>query len=164
MGRKLRNEVRNYYKKNYPLNESAKNNNRLNPGNGWVSRIAHEPRVALNILYDFLQPYLSNGQIELLLEHKITRVEVNNDEIKQVYVQNLLTEEEVELEAQFFLDATELGDVLPLAGAEYSVGAEAKSETGATYHLPPKDAEEVLFDYTPLVDGVEIENTIQKAE
>ena len=164
--RKFRNEVRDYYKKNYPLNENAKNNNRLNPGNGWVSRIAHEPRVALNILYDFLQPYLSNGQIELLLEHKITRVEVNNDEIKQVYVQNLLTEEEIEIEAQFFLDATELGDVLPLAGAEYSIGAEAKSET-AEYHAldvgDPQDMQSITHVFA--LEFAEGENhTIEKPE
>ena len=29
--------------------------------------------------------------------------------------------------------------------------------TGATYYLPPKDAEEVVFDYTPLEDGLTVE-------
>ena len=29
--------------------------------------------------------------------------------------------------------------------------------TGATYYLPPKDAEEVVFHYTPLVDGTTVQ-------
>ncbi|MFF2755525.1 MBL fold metallo-hydrolase [Psychrobacillus sp. NPDC058041] len=34
-----------------------------------------------------------------------------------------------------------------------SGGRHIAVQTGATYYLPPKDAEEVVFDYTPLVDG-----------
>ena len=42
-----------------------------------------------------------------------------------------------------------------------SGGRSIAVQTGATYYLPPKDAEEVVFDYTPLVDGtvVKIGNT-----
>ena len=32
----------------------------------------------------------------------------------------------------------------------------SQHETGATYYLPPKDAEEVIFDYTPLADGLKV--------
>ena len=31
------------------------------------------------------------------------------------------------------------------------------AETSATYYLPPKDAEEVVFDYTPLTDGLTVQ-------
>lgn len=37
-----------------------------------------------------------------------------------------------------------------------SGGRHIAAETGATYYLPPKDAEEVVFDYTPLTDGLEV--------
>ena len=37
------------------------------------------------------------------------------------------------------IDATELGDLLPLAGAEYRVGAEAMAETGEA-HAQPHEA------------------------
>ncbi|MDE5413486.1 MBL fold metallo-hydrolase [Alkalihalobacterium chitinilyticum] len=41
--------------------------------------------------------------------------------------------------------------------ADHISGARAMAEKyGATYHLPPKDAEEVTFSYTPLEDGNEI--------
>ncbi|KGR90662.1 hypothetical protein CD30_09895 [Ureibacillus massiliensis 4400831 = CIP 108448 = CCUG 49529] len=38
-----------------------------------------------------------------------------------------------------------------------SGGRYIAEETGATYYLPPKDAEEVVFDYTPLEDGLKVE-------
>jgi len=38
-----------------------------------------------------------------------------------------------------------------------SGGRHIASQTGATYYLPPKDAEEVVFDYTPLTDGLTIQ-------
>ena len=44
-----------------------------------------------------------------------------------------------------------------------SGGRHIAAETGATYYLPPKDAEEVVFDYTPLRRWLNSENwCIQK--
>lgn len=37
-----------------------------------------------------------------------------------------------------------------------SGGRDIAAETGATYYLPPKDATEVVFDYTPLTDGLNV--------
>ncbi|MDD1502369.1 MBL fold metallo-hydrolase [Lysinibacillus sp. CNPSo 3705] len=37
-----------------------------------------------------------------------------------------------------------------------SGGRHIATTTGATYYLPPKDAEEVVFDYTPLLDGTTV--------
>lgn len=37
-----------------------------------------------------------------------------------------------------------------------SGGRHIAAETGATYYLPPKDAEEVVYEYTPLIDGTEV--------
>ncbi|RDW20668.1 FAD-dependent oxidoreductase [Oceanobacillus chungangensis] len=164
--RQFRNEIRAYYKRNYPLNDTAMKSNHLNPGNAWVSRIAHEPKVALKVLYDFLQPYLSNGQIHLLLEHKITRAEVEHDEIKKVFIKNLRNAEEQSIEAQFFLDATELGDLLPLAGAEYSLGAESKDETGEYHALAEKNPEDMQsITHVFALEYAKGENhTIQKPE
>lgn len=38
-----------------------------------------------------------------------------------------------------------------------SGGRHIASQTGASYYLPSKDAEEVVFDYTPLTDGLTIQ-------
>jgi hypothetical protein len=52
--------VREYYKRNYPLTEAARSRRDLNPGDGIVSRLCHEPRVALAVLkYGLLHLILS---------------------------------------------------------------------------------------------------------
>ena len=38
-----------------------------------------------------------------------------------------------------------------------SGGRHIAAETGASYYLPPKDAGEVVFDYTPLTDGLKVQ-------
>lgn len=45
-----------------------------------------------------------------------------------------------------------------------SGGRHIAAETGATYYLPPKDAEEVVFDYTPLTDGLAVQLGSSKIE
>ena len=62
--------VRDYYRTHYPLTAAARSRPNLNPGDGRVSRIAHEPRVSLEVLEAMLAPYVSGGQLTLLLNHK----------------------------------------------------------------------------------------------
>ena len=45
-----------------------------------------------------------------------------------------------------------------------SGGRHIAEATGATYYLPPKDAEEVVFDYTPLEDGLTVQIGASKIE
>ena len=43
--------IRDYYRRHYPLTAEARAVESLNPGNGSVSRLCHEPRVALAVLH-----------------------------------------------------------------------------------------------------------------
>ncbi|MEK4699148.1 MBL fold metallo-hydrolase [Solibacillus sp. FSL R7-0668] len=45
-----------------------------------------------------------------------------------------------------------------------SGGRQIAAATGATYYLPPKDAEEVVFDYAPLEDGLTVQLGSSKIE
>lgn len=128
--RELRNGIREYYRRNYPLTEAAKAKSNLNPGNGSVSRLCHEPRVALAVLRDWLAPYLGGGRLTLLTECVPLAADVEKDRVKAVRVRSLRSGTERVLRAPYFVDATELGDLLPLTKTEFVVGAEAKSETG----------------------------------
>ena len=75
----LRQCMRDYYRRNYPLTEKARANPLLNPGNCWVSRIGCEPRVALAVLHEMLAPFLGNGRVQLLLQHKAVGADVEHD-------------------------------------------------------------------------------------
>lgn len=133
--REFRNRVRAFYRRNYPLAAEAYSHPELNPGNGSVSRLCHEPRVALAVLMEMLQPYLSNGRITLLTHHKPIDAQTHGDAVSAVTVQDVRTGAQTVLCAPYFLDATELGDLLPLANAEFVTGAESQAETGEL-HAP----------------------------
>ncbi len=125
----FRRRVREYYLENYPV-LNAEKQNRFNPGACGVSRICHEPKVALNILESMLAPYLSNKQLTLLTNHKPVATETNSNRMQSVTLQNTLNGNQISLYASYFADATETGELLPLSNTEFVTGAEAKSDTG----------------------------------
>ena len=125
----LRTGIRDYYRRNYPLTEKSRADKDFNPGNCWVSRIGGEPRVGLAVLYEMLAPFLGNGLVRILLRHKPVSALTNGDRVEAVSVLDIESGNELVLRAPFFADATEQGDLLPLTKTEYSLGAEAKSET-----------------------------------
>jgi hypothetical protein len=135
--RDFRKAVRAYYIQNYPLTDSARSRQYLNPGDGVVSKLCHEPRVALAVLQQMLAPYISTGQLTLLIEHKVTAADVTGDKVRALKAVSQRSGKETVLSAPYFVDATELGDLLPLTGTEYVTGAESKKET-RELHAPEK--------------------------
>jgi hypothetical protein len=133
--RRFRTAVREYYRQHYPLNAEARAVENFNPGNGLVSRLCHEPRVALAVLGDLLAPYLSSRRVVLLNRHRPVGADVDGDRVRAIRVRDLDGWRDVVLTAPYFLDATELGDLLPLTKTEYVVGAESQKDTGEP-HAP----------------------------
>jgi len=127
--RQFRHRVRQYYKNNYPLTQAAVQNDALNPGNGNVSQLCHEPRVALAVLLEMLAPYLSNQRVRLLNPYSPVGAEVSNDRVQSVQLRHRFLSKKVTLVAPYFVDATELGDLLELTHTEWVVGAEAQKDT-----------------------------------
>lgn len=137
--RKLRNMVRDYYRSFYPLKEEELENKYLNPGKGSVSRLCSEPKVWLHVMENMLMPYISSGRLILLLEHKVISAEMEKTKVKSLNVKNLKNGKEITLYAEYFVDATELGDLLPITGTEYVTGAESKNETNELHASEYKD-------------------------
>jgi hypothetical protein len=127
--REFRTRVRDYYRRNYPLTAEARANPELNPGNGTVSKLCHEPRVALAVLEEMLTPYVSGDSLTILPRHKATSAEVNGDSVRAVIVRNLDTGTLLALAGPLFIDATEMGDLLPMTRTEYVVGFESQKDT-----------------------------------
>jgi hypothetical protein len=125
--RQYRAGVREYYRRNYPLTESARSRWNLNPGDGSVSRLTHEPKVSLAVLEEMLAPYVSSGRVVVLTGYRPVGADVAGDRIRSVAVQGGTRRA---IHAGYFLDATEQGDLLPLARAEYGIGAESRRQTG----------------------------------
>ncbi len=128
--RLFRNLVRDYYRQHYPLTPAARANPRLNPGQGSVSRLCHEPKVAVAVMEQMMAYEVSRGRLQIRMQRKPVAAQTDGDRIRGLSFRNLITGDEEVVTADYVLDATELGDLLPLAGVEYISGAESQSETG----------------------------------
>lgn len=139
--RELRNAIRDYYKKHYKLSKNALAQEHLNPGGGSVSRLCHEPKVALHCLEEMLAPYISSGQLKILKNTRAIAADVYNDRVRMVEVLDHIDGNSIQLEGKMFVDATELGDLLPLTECEHVIGTEGKRATGEL-HMPEKASED----------------------
>ena len=155
--RRVRDGIRDYYRRWYPLLSASRDDPFLNPGQGEVSPICHEPRVGLAVLEAMLQPYRSAGAIDVLLRHQPVGAESEGDHVRSVTVHNLESDEDVSLSAPQFIDATELGDLLEVANVEHVIGSESQDETGELHALQgpaqPLDQQAISWcfalDYRP---------------
>ncbi len=136
-----RRTVRDAYRKDPAASDQLKSLDRFCPGNSWVSRIAHDPRLAHHLLLASLMPYLETGKLVLETHTLCTEAEVHGDTILSVIVAGTSGKQE-RIQASFFLDATDTGDLLPLTGTEYSVGAESRKETGEKHAAEQADAQD----------------------
>lgn len=127
--RELRSRIRRYYRENYPLTDGAMQDPRLNPGNGNVSRLCAEPRASLAVLEQWLAPFEESGQLVLLREHIATEADVDHDQVRAVHVKSTTSGDSRVLRGKYFVDATELGDLLPLTQTEFVTGSEARNVT-----------------------------------
>ncbi|MBY0508170.1 MAG: FAD-dependent oxidoreductase [Bryobacteraceae bacterium] len=153
--RHLREGIRDYYRRYYPLREEYRAQPRLNPGNGWVSPLCHEPRVSLAVMEAMLAPYVASGQVEIWYQATVTSLDVAADRVRAAGVHRQGREQVVE--ADFFLDATELGDLLPLANCEHESGSPSRPDNNQAFswcfameHFPGEDhriSKPASFDY-----------------
>jgi hypothetical protein len=133
--RALRDGIRAHYRRHYPLTEAARARSALNPGASFVSLISHEPRVGLAVLEAMLAADRSTGRLTVLPRHVPVAAAVDGDRVGAVTGRDLDSGAECVVWADWVLDATETGELLPLCGAEYVTGAEARGETGEP-HAP----------------------------
>jgi hypothetical protein len=128
--RDFRERVREFYRRNYPLTAGAKADPYFNPGDGWVSPLCAEPRVFLAVFEELLGESVARGNLRIFRETVAAAARTSGDSVESVTLKDLRTGEETRIDANYFVDATELGDLLPLTGTEFVTGSEARSETG----------------------------------
>ena len=132
--RSLREGIRDYYRRAYPLRSEAAALADLNPGAGRVSKLCHEPRVAVAVIEEVLAPHVAAGRLRVLTEHRPVAVDTTGDQVRSVRVRHR-DGHEVVISAAYVLDATETGELLALGGVEHVTGAEARGEHGEP-HAP----------------------------
>ena len=128
--RRFRNGVRQYYRQHYPLTAAARANPRLNPGGGSVSRLCAEPAVYEATIRSMLAPHVAAGRVRVLTCCKPVTAHTEGDRVLAVTFRHVHSGNEHTVSAAYVLDATELGDLLPLANVEFVTGAESRADTG----------------------------------
>jgi hypothetical protein len=107
-------------------------------------------------MLDLLAPYRASGHIQIIYEMIPTAMEMDGDRVQSVTLTDGKGEQST-ITAGYVLDATELGDLLPLGNIEHVIGAESKAETGELHALggdpQPLDQQSITWcfaiDYIP---------------
>ena len=139
---RFREGIRAWYRARYGV-PAMPDGGPLNPGNAWVSGLCFEPRVAVDVIDELLAPHVAAGRLTILREHEPVHAEVEGDIIERVTLApttdhrprtdagpSVVHRPLSSVVAKLFLDATDLGDLLPLVGASYVTGAESRMDTG----------------------------------
>ena len=125
--RDFRTRVREYYRQTYTLSADGVAQPLFNAGRCWVNEgFSVEPAVGMQIFQTMLAEFPT---ISVSLNTGVVSVERDGDAITAV---NAVAADGTATRfiASFVLDATDLGDLLPLAGADWVIGAESRSGTG----------------------------------
>lgn len=163
--RAFREGVRAYYRQHYPLRPESRAEAELNPGAGNVSRLCHEPRVALAVLEAMLAPHLSSRQLRLMLNVRPVEVQTEGDRVLGVTVEHR-SGARTHLSGAYILDATETGELLPLGSVEHVIGAEGQAQTGEMHALAePDPMNQQAISWCYAVDHIEgADFTIEKPQ
>ena len=126
----FRESIRAFYRTNFDLSEKALSAPFFNPGDGWVSRLCFEPWTALSAILAMVVPQIEANRLQIFYHARVRSAEVDSNQIHSVTVAQPDYERDLCFHAPYYLDATELGDLLPLLDIPYVTGAESRDQTG----------------------------------
>jgi hypothetical protein len=118
-----------------------------NPGRCWVSALCFEPKAGVDALEGMLESYRKSGALRVMLRTAPVGATRAGKKLQSILVYGLESHQFAELHGAVFIDATELGDLLPLAGAGFHAGAESRADTGEA-DAPDEAAPELLQSFT----------------
>ena len=121
----FRRGIRDWYRKQGHLTAQAAEWENLNPGACYVSPLCFEPRVGVQVL----DRMLSGPRIQVFRRTAVFALDRQAHRIDSALAWRFEERKVVRFRIRFVLDATEMGDLLPLAKVPYVVGAESQSDT-----------------------------------
>lgn len=121
----FRRRIRDWYRSNRRLTPKAASLENLNPGSCYVSPLCFEPRAGVDVLVSMLQ----KPGLQLFPRTQVFSLDRSGATIRYALAWQFDKHQVVRIRPRFVLDATEMGDLLPLAKVPYVIGSEAKSQT-----------------------------------
>ena len=141
-------ELRRLIRTHYERLSGRRPDPTFNPGACWVGHLAFEPKVAVAAVDSLLRPFLESGTLRVLLRSKAFAASRSDIRVETVSVIALETGTVTCFRPRFVVDATELGDLLPLAGLAYRLGAESIAETGERHAQPETPRTDCVQSFT----------------
>ena len=149
--REYRNRVRDFYRNLDGFSEDIKKEEWFCPAFSEVSFLAHPPKLAHTLLCEMLKPYIDSGLLTVFVGAELKECDVEDDEIKGVIYN--IDGESVKFVGDYYLDGTDIGDLICISGAEYRVGAESSAETGEPDAPDVADPEDMqAYVYTACIE------------
>ncbi len=150
----FRNHIRAFYRKNYLLAEKADADPFFNPGAPLSGRLSFEPQAALSALLNMVLPEIEAQRLEIFYHARPLGAEIHSATIRTVTLEQSDYNRLLCFHPAYVLDATELGDLLPLVGAPFAMGAEARAETDEPHARAEGPAPHLIqpFTYPFVVD------------
>ncbi len=102
----------------------------FSPGNAWGSRMSFLPKDGVMAMETMLAPYVESGLLGIRYRTVPVGVIREGRRVAGVLFRDLDSGDEYGIRAKITIDATELGDLFPLAGIDYRIGIEASEDTG----------------------------------
>lgn len=150
--RAFREAMRAHYRAQPGFEDHTSLTHGLNPGDGWVSNLCIEPGVAARYFEALLEPHVAAGRLVLL--RGVAPVSARRQGRQLVDVRLRTVEGHLhEVQARFFVDATDTGALLPLAGLAYRLGKEAR----AAFDEPDAPLQADTLDQQPVTHVVALE-------
>jgi hypothetical protein len=129
----MREALRSHYLEQPGFVDNSVMTEGCNPGDGWVSRLCVEPAVAAAYLEDLLAPLAANGSLRIVRGARPVAASCAQDgAAKRVTAVTLRGADGAltTIAARWFLDATDTGALIDLAGLPSRLGKEARAEFG----------------------------------
>ena len=130
----FRRSIRAHYRAEPGFQDHTAMTEGCNPGDGWVSRLCFEPAVAAGYFERLLAPFIAEGRLTLLRGCWPTAVAREGRLLRSVGLSSGAV-----LQATYFLDASDTGELLKLGALPYRLGKESRAEFGES--LAPAQAD-----------------------
>lgn len=109
---------------------------------GWVSNVQFEPSVGNKIFNTICS---KENNLKVIHNYFVKRIKKEKNNSWRVYFTNKVGKE-LSVQARFIIDATELGDVIPLVGVKYDLGMESRNKTKED--VAPETSNNIIQDLT----------------
>lgn len=127
--RRFREALRAHYRAQPDFLDRSTLTEGCNPGDGWVSRICVEPAVAAQAFEELLRPQVEAHRLRIVRGVQLLSAQAHEGNISHLRVR-FPDGSACNCRASVFVDGTDTGELIALAGLAYRVGKEARSEHG----------------------------------